>query len=299
MKYLIVGGTGSLGNKLTERLLSLGHHVTVFSRDEYKQTQMAGRFKSKKLSFVLGDIRDKEQTLKGIKADVVIHAAALKHVPVGEFSPYEVIKTNILGTMNVIDACKANGVKKAILVSTDKACHPVNLYGATKFIAEKLFTSANQDGKTVFASVRYGNVVGSRGSIVEYILKNKPETLGTTDLRMTRFWLSLDQAVDLVLKAVKQATKGQILVPKAPATKVTQIFKWLSPKTKINVVGMRAGEKLHEAMINKDESLHTTEYKDHFVIEPEMYGAKFHQSDYQYTSESARGMTKEDYMKLI
>lgn len=299
MKYLIVGGTGSLGNKLTERLLALGHSVIIYSRDEYKQNQMAGKFKSKKLSFILGDIRDREQTVRSIKADIVIHAAALKHVPVGEFSPNEVIKTNILGTMNVIEACKINGVKKAILVSTDKACHPVNLYGATKFIAEKLFTSANQDSKTVFASVRYGNVVGSRGSIVEYILKNKPETLGTTDLRMTRFWLSLDQAVDLVLKAVKKAAKGQIIVPKAPASKVTQIFNWLSPKTKIKVIGMRAGEKLHEAMINEDESLHTTEYKDHFVIEPEMYGAKYHQSDYQYTSDKARSMSKEEYMKLL
>lgn len=300
MKILLTGGTGSLGNALTKRLLKAGHSVTIYSRDEYKQHNMKSLFNNKKLSFIVGDIRDEQKTIDSFKGvDYVIHAAALKHVYIGEEEPDEVIKTNILGSLNVIRACKVNNVKKAILVATDKACHPTTLYGATKMIAEKSFIAANKDSKTLFACVRYGNVVGSRGSVIEYILKEKPESINITDYKMTRFWLSLEQAVDLVLLALKKAKKGEIFVPMAPASKISDMFKWLQPDIKIKETGMIAGEKLHESMMSIDETRHAIYEGKVFIILPEIFGVKYTDSDFEYSSDMAEKITKEEFLKLI
>lgn len=300
MKYLITGGVGSLGKALTKRLLKLGHFVTIYSRDEYKQHNMKAEFKNPKLEFIVGDIRDREKTIKSFRdVDYVVHAAALKHVYVGEEEPEEVIKTNILGSLNVIEACKVNGVKKAVLVATDKACHPTTLYGATKMIAEKCFIAANKNSKTTFVCVRYGNVVGSRGSVIEYLLKEKPESINITDHRMTRFWLSLDQAVDLVLLALKKAKKGEIFIPMAPASKISDMFKWLQPNIKIKETGMIAGEKLHESMMSIDETRHAIYEGKVFIILPEIFGVKYTESDFEYSSEFADKISKEDFLKLI
>jgi len=297
MNYLVSGGTGSLGKSLTARLLELGHSVTVYSRDEYKQRKMLADFPTVK--YIVGDVRDRDRVIDSFSGiDIVVHAAAIKHVPVGEEMPEEAVKTNILGTMNVIAACKKNKVKKVVFVSTDKACHPVNLYGATKMCAEKLFVSANQDSKTTFVCVRYGNVVGSRGSVIEYIMNEKPKELSVTDVRMTRFWISLSQAVDLVLLAVRKAKRGEIIVPKAPSSNILEMFKWLDPNIKIKPTGMRPGEKLHEFMVSKDESTHTKQLKNYFVIKPELFGVKY-SSGFEYNSLNAPRLTKDEFLKLI
>jgi UDP-N-acetylglucosamine 4,6-dehydratase len=297
MKYLISGGTGSLGTYLTRKLLNEGNEVVVFSRDEYKQKNMQ---KTIPAIYMVGDVRDKEAiTWACKKVDRVIHAAALKHVPVGEEQPDETVKTNILGTMNMIDACVANEVKQAVLVATDKACHPINTYGATKMIGEKLFIWANTKKKTTFNCVRYGNVVGSRGSVIEYLLEKKPKIINATDEKMTRFWISLAQAADLIMTAFEKGRPGDIIVPKAPSSSIVDMFGWISPGTKIKFTGMRPGEKLHESMINKDESLHTEEYEKHFVIRPELFGTKYNNKPFEYTSENARRITKEEFLDLI
>lgn len=300
MRYLITGGTGTLGNALTKKLLKCGHSVTIYSRDEYKQYNMKAEFKNSKLNFIVGDVRDREKTISSFRGmDRVIHAAAIKHVPVAEEDPQEAVKTNVLGTMNVIEACKLNGVKKAVLVATDKATHPVNLYGATKMVGEHLFISANQKSKTEFVCVRYGNVIGSRGSVIEYLLTKKPKTINSTDNRMTRFWLTIDQAVDLVMLAFKKAKRGEIIVPKAPASNVSEMFRWLIPDIKVIETGMRPCEKIHEVMVNLDESTHTKIFKDHFVIQPEIFGVKYDTKPFEYTSANARHLNREEFLKLI
>lgn len=297
MKIAILGGTGSLGQALAKKLLSKGHKVYIFSRDEYKQGLMRSKFSN--LHFFVGDVRDEDRLTECLKGmDYVIHAAALKHVPVGEQEPEEVVETNVFGVLNVIKACKENNVKKAIFISTDKACHPVNLYGATKMIGEKAFIAANKNSKTIFACVRYGNVVGSRGSVIEYILNERPRVIDVTDERMTRFWISLDQAVGLVMFALKTAKRGEIVVPRAPSSNIVAMFKWLRPMIDIKVTGMRAGEKLHEAMVNVDESRHTKVHKSYFIIEPELFGVKYGEK-FEYTSSNAPRITKEEFMKLI
>jgi UDP-N-acetylglucosamine 4,6-dehydratase len=297
MKYLITGGTGSLGTHITKRLLDAGHEVYIYSRDEYKQRRMMAKFNNKDLHFFIGDVRDAERTKECFSdMDYIIHAAALKHVPVGEEYPEEAVKTNILGTINVIKASK--GVKKVVFISSDKACHPINLYGMTKAIAEKLMIQANQDSDTLFACVRYGNVIGSRGSVIEYIQKENPQSINATDARMTRFWWNLDQAVDFVFLALKNANKGEIYIPKLKSCNVFDMFTWLNPEMKIKVVGMGSGEKLHESMVSKDESIHTKEYKYHFVIEPELFGVTYGK-EFEYTSENSEKLSKEEFLKLI
>ena len=297
MRYLIIGGTGSLGVHLTLRLLKEGHEVAVLSRDEYKQRNLMKIFPEVK--YFVGDIRDRSRPREVMEnIDIVVHAAALKHVPTGEEEPEEVLKTNLLGTMNVINSVLRSRVKRMIYISTDKGSHPVNVYGMTKALGEKMVISANrQDSK--FVGVRYGNVIGSRGSVIEYILNEKPETMDITDSRMTRFWMNLDQACDIILDAVDTAEPGEIYIPKCKSLKVSDMFKYLDSNLELTESGMRPGEKLHECLVNKDESLHTIEHVDKFVILPEMFNTYKIKVPFEYTSENAPKLTKEEFLKLI
>jgi UDP-N-acetylglucosamine 4,6-dehydratase len=273
---LVTGGTGSFGKKFIEVMLRDYHpaKIIVYSRDELKQHEMRVKgFNHPSLRYFIGDIRDLarlERAMQGV--DIVIHAAALKQVPACEYNPMEAIKTNILGSGNVIDAALNTGVERVLAISTDKAVSPANLYGATKLAAEKLFIQSNAyagNKRTRFACTRYGNVVGSRGSVVPIFLKQR-ETgeLTLTDDRMTRFWLSLDQGVHFVIKCVEQMHGGEVFVPKIPSMKMTDLAKALAPDARIKVVGIRPGEKLHEVLISEDEARTTVELDDMYVVQP-------------------------------
>lgn len=273
---LITGGTGSFGKKMTQVLLR-DHAVKkliVFSRDELKQFEMQQEYNDPRLRFFIGDVRDKERLYRAFDGvDVVIHAAAMKQVPAAEYNPMEAVKTNIHGAANVIDAALDTGVQRVIALSTDKAAAPVNLYGATKLVSDKLFVAANSyAGKrdTRFSVVRYGNVVGSRGSVIPFFLDRKATgRLPVTDPRMTRFWITLEQGVRFVLNSLERAHGGEIFVPKMPTARIMDLAKAIAPEAAIDVVGIRPGEKLHEVLITEDDARHTLEFDDHFVIEPE------------------------------
>lgn len=276
---LITGGTGSFGQKFTERILAEYNpkKIIIYSRDEYKQYVMRSKFKEhdEKLRFFIGDVRDKDRLYRALDGvDVVIHSAALKHVTVAEYNPIEAIKTNINGAMNIIDAAIDCGVEKVVALSTDKAVSPVNLYGATKLVSDKLFVAGNAyaGGKgTTFSVVRYGNVTGSRGSIVPFfstLINNGIKELPITDYRMTRFWITLDQGVDLVFKAITEARGGEIYVSKIPSYKVTDLAKAMLPEAQLKEVGIREGEKLHEVMVTEEDSRLTYDYGDHYIIYP-------------------------------
>lgn len=276
---LITGGTGSFGQKFTERILTEYNpkKIIIYSRDEYKQYVMKSKFKDydEKLRFFIGDVRDKDRLYRAFDGvDVVIHSAALKHVTVAEYNPIEAIKTNINGAMNIIDAAIDCKVEKVVALSTDKAVSPVNLYGATKLVSDKLFVSGNAyaGGKgTTFSVVRYGNVTGSRGSIVPFfntLINNGTKVLPITDYRMTRFWITLDQGVDLVFKAITEAKGGEIYVSKIPSYKVTDLAKAMLPGAELKEVGIREGEKLHEVMVTEEDSRLTYDYGDHYIIYP-------------------------------
>ncbi|WP_321324324.1 UDP-N-acetylglucosamine 4,6-dehydratase (inverting) [Thiomicrorhabdus sp.] len=274
---LITGGTGSFGHKYVQTLLERFNpkKIVIFSRDELKQYEMQQIFSSSKMRYFIGDVRDAErlkQAMSGI--DYVIHAAALKHVPVAEYNPMECIKTNIIGAENVIQAALANKVSGVIALSTDKAANPVNLYGATKLASDKLFVAANNiagDLPTKFSVVRYGNVVGSRGSVVPFFKKLIAEgatKLPITDPRMTRFWITLQDGVDFVLKNFERMHGGEIFVPKIPSMRITDLAEAMLPGAKLDIVGIRPGEKLHEIMCPEDDSMHTIEFEDFYVITP-------------------------------
>lgn len=272
---LVTGGTGSFGRKFIRKILQSDvKKVIVFSRDELKQYEMAQEFKDDRLRFFIGDVRDKDRLYRAFeRVDIVIHAAAMKHVEACEYNPFEAVKTNINGAQNIIEAAIDRGVEKVIALSTDKACSPINLYGATKLASDKLFVAANSyvgDKKTRFSVVRYGNVVGSRGSVVPFFQKVK-ETgiIPITDERMTRFWITLEQGVQFVLDGLMNMNGGEIFVPKIPSMKVIDLAKAIAPDCQIKVVGIRAGEKLHEAMITEDDARRTLEFKDYYVIQPE------------------------------
>lgn len=276
---LITGGTGSFGKKFTQRILAEYYpkKIIIYSRDEYKQYMMRKQFAKydEKLRFFIGDVRDKGRLYRALDGvDIVIHAAALKHVTVAEYNPMEAIKTNIDGAKNVIDAAIDCGVKKIVALSTDKAVSPINLYGATKLVSDKLFVSANAyvGGKdTTFSVVRYGNVSGSRGSVIPFfktLIDSGKKELPITDFRMTRFWITLDQGVDLVFKAIEEAKGGEIYVSKIPSYKITDLAKAMLPNAKLEEVGMREGEKLHEVMITAEDSMFTYDYGDHYIIYP-------------------------------
>lgn len=274
---LITGGTGSFGHKYVQTLLERFNpkKIVIYSRDELKQYEMQQTFSSSKMRYFIGDVRDAErlkQAMSGI--DYVIHAAALKHVPVAEYNPMECIKTNIIGAENVIQAALANKVTGVIALSTDKAANPVNLYGATKLASDKLFVAANNiagDLPTKFSVVRYGNVVGSRGSVVPFFEKLIAEgatKLPITDPRMTRFWITLQDGVDFVLKNFERMHGGEIFVPKIPSMRITDLAEAMLPGAELDIVGIRPGEKLHEIMCPEDDSMHTIEFKDFYVITP-------------------------------
>ena len=278
---LITGGTGSFGKAFTQYVLD--HYnptkIIIYSRDEYKQFIMQGQFKqyAEKLRFFIGDVRDKERLTRAFEGvDYVIHAAALKQVPACEYNPAEAIKTNINGAQNIIDAALDTGVQKVIALSTDKAVNPVNLYGGTKLVSDKLFIAANAyaGNKDIsFAIVRYGNVAGSRGSVIPFfhnIIKNGGTELPITDYRMTRFWISLQEGVELVIKALEEAKGGETFISKIPSFKVTDLAKAMLPDCTMPEVGIREGEKLHEIMVTVEDSLNAYEYEKHFIIYPQM-----------------------------
>lgn len=272
---LITGGTGSFGKNFAKHLLANAKvkRLIIFSRDELKQFQFQAEVQDDRLRFFLGDVRDLARLQRAFKGvDIVVHAAALKQVPALEYNPFEAVKTNILGSQNVIEAAIDRGVKKVVLVSTDKAALPANLYGSTKLCAEKLFIAGNAytGGDTRFSVVRYGNVVGSRGSIVEKLLLNKgAPVVHVTDERMTRFWIGLEQAFAIVLFALAHMEGGEIFIPKAPAMKLTDLFDILAPKAKRKVVGIRPGEKIHEVLLTPEEARHAVELKEYYVVLPE------------------------------
>jgi len=272
---LITGGTGSFGKNFAEHILAHSKlkKLIIFSRDELKQSQMAIEMDDERLRFFIGDVRDLPRLQRAFHGvDIVVHAAALKQVPALEYNPFEAVKTNILGSQNVIEAAIDQGVEKVVLVSTDKAAMPVNLYGSTKLCAEKLFIAGNaySSGKTHFSVVRYGNVVASRGSIIEKLILNKgAPVVHITDERMTRFWIDLEQAFNIVLFALTHMEGGEIFIPKAPAMKLADLFDILAPGAKRRVIGIRPGEKVHEVLLTKEEARHAVELKDYFVVLPE------------------------------
>lgn len=286
---LITGGTGTFGRTMAKRLLEENdcRKVIIFSRDEWKQWEMkqsAPIFSHPKIRYFLGDVRDLPRLIRAFAdVDYVVHAAALKQVPAAEYNPTEFVKTNVIGSMNIIEAAISTGVKKVIALSTDKACYPVNLYGATKLCADKLFVNGNsyvgKRGFPLFSVVRYGNVLGSRGSIIPLWLKAErdgADHIEITDERMTRFWITTEQAVQFVLDSFVRARGGEIFIPKIPSMRISDLATALVPGLKKKIIGIRPGEKLHEMMVNPEDSLHTLDLDDHYVIVPEAYADKEH-----------------------
>ncbi len=273
---LVTGGTGSFGKKLIKILVEEYHpaKIIVFSRDELKQHEMrVSGYNHPSIRYFIGDVRDHERLLRAFYGvNIVVHAAALKQVPACEYNPMEAIKTNILGSSNVADAAIENGVEKVLALSTDKAVNPINLYGATKLAAEKLLIQSNAYAggrNTRIACTRYGNVVGSRGSVVPLFLQQRPSgRLTITDERMTRFWISLEQGVRFVIRCIEQMQGGEVFVPKIPSMNMMDLAKAVAPEAQVDIIGIRPGEKLHETLISEDEARTTVELPDMFVVQP-------------------------------
>ena len=274
---LITGGTGSFGRQYVKTILTLykPHRLVIYSRDELKQYEMAQVFNDDCMRYFIGDVRDKSRLIQAMEEiDFVIHAAALKHVPASEYNPMECIKTNIYGAENVVHAALNCNVEKVIALSTDKAANPINLYGATKLASDKLFIAANNmagDHRTRFSVVRYGNVVGSRGSVVPFfkkLLNEGTDHLPITHESMTRFWITLQQGVDFVLKNFSRMQGGEIFVPKIPSIRIVDLARAMAPDLAHKMIGVRPGEKIHEVMCPADDSHLTLEFNDHFVIRP-------------------------------
>lgn len=277
---LLTGATGSFGQTFIATFLKQKKFkgiIRAYSRDEFKQHQLEKKFNyDKRLRFFVGDVRELSRLRRAMEGtEIVVHAAALKRVPALEYNPFEAVKTNILGTENLIDAAIDTGVKKAILISSDKAVNPVNVYGATKLVAEKLFIQGNSykgDRPTSFSVVRYGNVAASRGSVIPHFMEQaKRNLLTVTDERMTRFWITLPEGVKFVIDCFDRMHGGEIFVPKVPSFKIIELARVIAPKTKIKITGIRPGEKIHELLIGQDEARHTKDMGDYFVIEPEFH----------------------------
>lgn len=303
---LVTGGTGSFGRKFVATILQLFpdvKRVIVFSRDELKQFEMAQQFPSSKypqIRFFIGDVRDKERLMRAFEmVDIVVHAAALKQVPTAEYNPFEAIKTNIIGAQNVIEAALDSKVKKIVALSTDKAAAPINLYGATKLCSDKLFIAANNMigyHDIQFSVVRYGNVIGSRGSVVPFFLeKRKTGVLPITHPEMTRFNISLQEGVDLVLFALKNAIGGEIFVPKIPSYKILDLAEAICPCCKKQIVGIRPGEKIHEEMITETDSLSTIELEKYYIIVPNYPFVSFEETMKKYLSYYQARKVKEGF----
>ena len=272
---LVTGGTGSFGHQLTQVILDRfrPHKLIIFSRDELKQSEMQRQFHDPCLRYFLGDVRDLDRLRRAMHGvDVVVHAAALKQVPACEYNPFEAVKTNILGAQHVIDAAIDCGVKKVMAISTDKAVNPVNLYGATKLCAEKMFVQGNAYsglGGTKFACCRYGNVVGSRGSVIPLFLEQRVNgTVTVTDKRMTRFWITLEQGVEFVIRCLSVMRGGEIFVPKIPSMRIMDLVETVAPKCRVTLTGIRPGEKVHEVLLSEDEAHQAVECEDMYVIQP-------------------------------
>jgi len=274
---LITGGTGSFGKQFVRTILKKykPNKIIIYSRDELKQFEMAQKFNASCMRYFIGDVRDLPRLQKAMNGiDFVVHAAALKHVPIAEYNPMECIKTNVMGAQNIIDAVIENGVAYTIALSTDKAASPANLYGASKLVSDKLFVAANNlrgNHDIKFSVVRYGNVLGSRGSVIPYFQKLIEEgatSLPITEPNMTRFWITLQEGVEFVLKNFQRMQGGEIFIPKIPSMKMTELAKAIAPDLPQEVIGIRPGEKLHEVMCPKDDSHLTLEFDDHFVIQP-------------------------------
>ena len=295
---LVTGGTGSFGRSFVRKIIlkSKPKKIVIFSRDELKQWIMQNEYKNKKnIKFIIGDVRNLESVKEASKnVDYIIHAAATKIVPTAEINPEECIYTNINGAMNIIKSANQNKVKKVIALSTDKACNPVNLYGATKLASDKLFIAANKKktDKTIFCATRYGNVMGSRGSVIPFFISlNKKNFFPITNPEMTRFMISLDEAVDFVNSSLNIMQGGEIFVKKIPSMKIIDIARAIDKTKKIKIVGMRDGEKIHEQMITPEDSKHTLEFKDFFIISSETkyrkkLGGKKVKSDFSYDSKN-------------
>lgn len=320
---LITGGSGSFGKKFIQIVLDkfpAVKKIIIYSRDEFKQFEMSNmpEFKpyQEKLRFFIGDVRDKERMMRAFEGvDYVIHAAALKQVPACEYNPFEAIKTNVFGAQNVIDCAIDKKIKKVVALSTDKACAPINLYGATKLCSDKLFIAGNAysgaDGAK-FSVVRYGNVAGSRGSVIPYfqkLVQDGESFLPITDLRMTRFWLKLEQAVEMVLEALERMQGGELYVKKIPSMRMPDLAKAIAPEIAIKEVGIRPGEKIHEQMITQEDAPNTIEFKDYYIILPQINfagkeyrypGSKKVPADFEYHSgNNDRWLTVEEMKSLI
>ena len=274
---LITGGTGSFGKQFVRTILKKykPKKIIIYSRDELKQYEMAQNFTNSCMRYFIGDVRDLPRLQKAMRdVDFVVHAAALKHVPIAEYNPMECIKTNVMGAQNIIDACIDNNVKNIIALSTDKAAAPANLYGASKLVSDKLFVAANNltgNHEIKFSVVRYGNVLGSRGSVIPYfkrLIEDGATSLPITEANMTRFWITLQEGVDFVLKNFERMQGGEIFIPKIPSMKMTDLAKAIAPHLEQEVIGIRPGEKLHEVMCPVDDSHITIEFDDHYVIKP-------------------------------
>ena len=316
---LVTGGTGSFGKAFIHALLTehSPERVIVFSRDELKQFEMSRdpRFQDPRIRFFIGDVRDKERLMRAFDGvDIVVHAAALKQVPACEYNPFEAIKTNVLGAQNIIDAAIERRVQKVVALSTDKACNPANLYGATKLCSDKLFVAGNAyvgDKDTAFSAVRYGNVVGSRGSVVPLFMKlRETGRLPITHADMTRFWITLDQGVQFVIDSLERMHGGELFVPKIPSMKMVDLAHAIGPDCEIDLIGIRPGEKLHEVMISEDDARSTLEFTDHYIIQPEFsWWNKRHTTltdgqpcpdNFRYSSEiNSQWLTVDELRKII
>jgi UDP-N-acetylglucosamine 4,6-dehydratase len=319
---LITGGTGSFGKQFVE--IALREHaprkLIIFSRDELKQSDMRQTFSEQRypcMRYFIGDVRDRDRLYRAMDGvDVVIHAAALKQVPTAEYNPIEVIKTNVLGGANLIDAAIDRNVQKVIALSTDKAANPVNLYGATKLCSDKLFVAANgysgQHG-TRFSVVRYGNVMGSRGSVIPFFQQMRSTgVLPLTDPKMTRFWITLEQAVKFVVRNLERMEGGEIFVPKIPSMKIVDLARAIAPECRLDIIGVRPGEKLHETMVPEDDARNTFEYEDCFVIHAQDANGNGHTNGngdgngakcpegFRYSSDTnSRWLTAQDLQRLM
>ncbi len=313
---LITGGTGSFGQKFTE--IALQEHtpmaIRIFSRGELLQHEMRLKFNDdERLRFFIGDVRDRERVYRAMNGvDIVVHAAALKQVPTAEYNPIEAVRTNIDGAINVVDAAIDNGVAKIMAISTDKAVHPVNLYGATKLVMERLFAQANVytgARESRFSCVRYGNVVGSRGSVVPLFLEQRKNGVITiTDEKMTRFWITLEQGVRFVFECIDRMQGGEVFVPKIPSMKITELADAIAPGAEKEAIGIRPGEKVNEILLTREEARHAREFDDYFVIEPEysfwqedtIEGGNTLPEGFRYTSDNnSQWLTKEEIKKMV